>query len=347
MHRNLFGILAVSALACGCLPAQTPSEDNDTAAPISVSNAFDSQEARAFQTSIRELLNTDSFAKLEAIAGTARSQKTRFRGGAWKLHAFYAVVQGPGSLTSSDDVWSAHFARLHAWMAAYPSSPTPQIALGRAYLRYAWKARGSGYSNTVTAKAWKQFRERIGQARSILEGAQSIAENDPHWFNSMQQVALAQGWTRPQMDQLLERAIAVAPNYYYFYIAHANYLLPRWHGKEGDAEAFTESIADRIGGDDGNMIYFHIAEAMDCCGAKDRLPGLSWERIKEGFSALESQFGSINFQRNVMAYLAVRNKDEEFAAPLFARIGDDWNRTVWGSKANFESRTVAPPDSAR
>jgi hypothetical protein len=117
--------------------------------------------------------------------------------------------------------------------------------------------------------------------------------------------------------------------------------------KPGDAEAFAESIADRVGGDEGNVIYFRLAEATDCCGPKDRLPDLSWDRIKEGFGALENLYGSLNYQRNVMAYLPIRNKDQEFANQMFARIGDDWNESVWGSKANFNTRTVNPPDISK
>jgi hypothetical protein len=343
MHANGLRLLAVTSLAwglawglaCASLPAQNAPAADD---PI------DSQEAREFRVTVRQLFNAGSFAKLENIAETARSEKSRFRGGAWKLNVFYATVQGPGSLTSADSVWEAHIARLSQWAAAYPASATPHVALARAYIRYAWKARGMGYAKTVTDKGWQLYRSRMQQARATLEAAQAVSAKDPRWYRSMQDVALAQRWPRAQVDQLLESAIAAEPNYYYFYIAQANFLLPRWYGKTGEAEAFAQSIADRIGGQEGDAIYFRIAEDMDCCGKRDRLPALSWDRIKEGFAALESLYGSINYQRNVMAYLAVRNKDQEFAARMFVRIGDDWNQDVWGSKANFDSRTVAAPE---
>ncbi len=275
-----------------------------------------------------------------AISATRRS-------GDWKLHALYGVVQGPGSLTSTDDVWTAHLARLQRWVAAYPNSPTPHVALGRAYTRYAWKARGLGYAKTVTSQGWKQYRERIAQARATLEDAKTLAQKDPQWYRAMQEVALAQGWPRAQVDQLLEAAISTEPGYYYFYTAQANYLLPRWFGKPGEAEEFAQTIADRVGGDEGNLVYFEIAESTDCCGKKDRLPGLSWDRIKEGYAAIENLYGSINHQRNVMAFLAVRNQDQEFAAQMFARIGDDWDRSVWGTKENFNSRTAPGADGER
>jgi hypothetical protein len=56
----------------------------------------DSQPAAVFETTVRNLLNEEKFAQLEEIADAARSQKTRFPGGAWKLHSFYSVVQAQG-----------------------------------------------------------------------------------------------------------------------------------------------------------------------------------------------------------------------------------------------------------
>ncbi len=332
MRRNLLGVLAVTAVCCGCLAAQSAPADDE--------NEIDSQPSRVFRTTVRDALNREDFAQLESIAATVRTDKSRFAGGVWKLNTFYLVAQGPGSLTASDSVWRAHIARLQRWVAAYPESGTPRIALAQSYMRYAWKARGQGYANTVTNDGWRQFNERVQQARATLEEAKALAAADPQWYRDMQSLALTQGWPREQEDQLLESAIAVEPNYYYFYVTHATYLLPRWYGKQGESEAFAASIADRVGGQSGSVIYFRLAEAMDCCGAKDLLPALSWDRIKEGFTAVEGLYGSINYQRNMMAYLAVRNHDTEFANQMFARIGDDWSQSIWRTKANFDSRTV-------
>ncbi len=333
MNRNFFRVLAVSALCCGCLAAQAPPADDVS--------EIDSQPARVFRTTVREAFNREDFAQLESIATTVRGEKSRFTGGQWKLNAFYGTVQGPGSLTSSDAVWMAHIERLKRWVAAFPESITPRVALAQAYIRYAWKARGNGFANTVTEANWKQFGERIASARSTLEQAKAMAANDPQWYRSMLTVALAQGWQRADEDDLVQAAIAAEPDYYSVYVAHAEFLLPRWYGKTGESEEFVRSSADRVGGQSGSVIYFMIAQTLDCCGSRNMLPALPWERVKEGFSALEGLYGSTNYQRNVMAYLAVRNHDEEFANRMFTRIGDNWNETVWKTKANFNSRHVA------
>ncbi len=83
---------------------------------------LDSQPVRAFMVSVRQALDREDFTQLEEIAASARSEKSRFRGGDWKLHTFYAVVQGPGYLTAPDATWTHHIERLERWSAAKPDS---------------------------------------------------------------------------------------------------------------------------------------------------------------------------------------------------------------------------------
>jgi len=314
----------------------------------------DSQPARSFQTAVRHLFDEEKFDELEVIASKARSQKERFLGGGWKLFAFYNTIQGPGSLTSTDALWNAHMERLERWIRAKPESITPRVALAQAYVRFAWKARGNGFRDTVSADGWKLFGERVQQARETLENAATAATKDPQWYRDMQTVALTQGWNRSQADELLQQASNFEPKYFYFYNAHTTYLLPKWYGEPGDAEAFAQTIADRLGKPEGDAVYFEIALNDNCCGVKGQLPNLSWDRVKAGFAALEQLYGSTNHQLNAVAFMAVRQGDSEFAQQIFGRIGDNWDEAVWGGKVRFDkskaSLTLSPdagPGGAR
>jgi len=317
------------SLPLASLQGATASADNEAA-------ESDSQPARAFRITVRHLFDDEKFEQLEAIAAKARSQKERFLGGAWKLNVFYNTIQGPGSLTATDAVWNAHMERLQRWIEAKPESITPRVALAQAYLRFAWKARGKGYGDTVTSNGWKLFGERVQQARETLEKAEAVSTKDAQWYRNMQTVALAQGWDRGQTDDLLQKASDLEPNYFYFYTAHANYLLPKWYGKPGDAEIFAQTIADHLGGPEGNLVYFEIALLDNCCKAKEQMPNLSWDRVKQGFTALEQLYGGTNHELNAIAFMAVRQKDSQFSQQIFARIGDNWDEEVWGGKVKFD-----------
>jgi hypothetical protein len=337
------------ALASVSVWAQQPTEINPTASTRTVALQSvvpsmneeaadaDSQPASVFQTTVRNFFNQEKFTQLEEIADAARSQKSRFQGGAWKIHSFYGAMQSPGSLTATDAAWNAHMERLQRWIDFRPESSTPRVALAVSYLRFAWKARGNGTGDKVTAEAWKLFGERVRKAQDILEQARSISTKDPQWYQTMQTVALAQGWDHKQAEQLLEEASTVEPGYYYYYDAYANYLLPKWYGKPGDSETFVKSIADRVGGDEGALIYFQVVLSLNCCKARAQAPEIAWDRVKQGFASLEQLDGSTSYERNALAFMAVRQGDREFAQQLFERIGNNWNDRVWGSKDKFES----------
>lgn len=328
---RFLALFAVGTVLCCSAVAQGVAADQDS------QSEPDSQPVLDFRTQVRAALLSDNFQQLEAIAASVASSKARFAGGAWKLRTFYLSVQGPGSLTASDSRWTAHIARLEKWAAAMPNSAVPRIALANAYHRYAWKARGNGWANTITEEGQKLYQDRMQQARAILEQAQSLPNRDPQWFVSMQFVALDQAWTRAEENTLEETAAAAAPDYWYIYARHADYLLPKWHGKPGEAAAFLENAANQVGGKEGDFLYFAVAAMYNCCRAAPEIPELSWDRIKAGFAAAEELYTSTNHQRNEIAFLALRAGDKQFAEQMFARIGDDWDESVWRGKPTFET----------
>ncbi len=346
--RAVSGAIFWVVLLCAYLSGQSskigssvhlgPSALKETMAQEQIGGAedVDSQPARAFRTTVRNLFNDQKFEQLEEIAGAARSQKERYRGGAWKLRIFYKTIQEPGSLTATDAAWDAHIDRLRRWIAAKPNSPTPRVALAQSYLQLAWKARGNGYANTVTSDDWKLFNQRVQQAQETLQQAESLGvAKDPEWYRNMQTVARAQGWDRARAEDLVQKASNFEPGYYYFYNAHANYLLPKWYGKAGESETFAQTISDQVGGREGDFVYFMLVLDLNCCKPKAQMQNISWDRVKQGFAALEELYGSTNYEVNGLAYTAVRQGDRQFAQQLFTRIGDDWDEDVWHTKENF------------
>ncbi|MGO9494361.1 MAG: hypothetical protein ACLPZY_18875 [Terracidiphilus sp.] len=297
---------------------------------------------RAARGAWRQLFDSSNWAELDAVANQLRSQRLRFLGGAWQLSAFYNTVGPAGPQTATDAAWEAQIARLQAWGREEPASVTPRIALARAYIAFAWKARGNGFANTVTSEGWQQFSERIALARTTLEQAQKLNNGDPEWFRAMQTVALAQGWPRQQVDALVEAALSNEPGYYPSVAAEANYLLPKWYGKPGETEEFAARVADRIGGPDGDAAYFMIASGINCC-RRTQAPAMVWARVKQGYLALEQLYGTNHWEKHAFAFLALRAGDTETAQAAFAKIGNDWDANVWGGKPRFDASRLGHP----
>jgi hypothetical protein len=137
---------------------------------------------------------------------------------------------------------------------------------------------------------------------------------------------------------LFEEANKFESEYYVYARDLAYYLLPKWSGDAGDTEKFVQEIADRVGGDKGDILYFQVAAAnYVICGCDDN-PHLSWDRIKRGFEASEKRYGVSMLNLNRIAYLAsyFGERDPLYAAKIFTRIGEQWDEKTWGSKEDYE-----------
>jgi hypothetical protein len=303
--------------------------------------AADIGDAEAeYKPKIAAFLVLKDYDALEREAADARTRKTRFSGGVWKLFSFYDALSDPvaGPLASDAD-WKFHIANLTSWGSARPESVTAQVAFAEAYIEYAFKARGSGYSNSVSEGGWKVFQERVALAASALTQAGKLKEKCPHWYDVMQQVALVQGWDKPQARKLFEEAIVFEPTYYHYYREYANYLLPKWYGEPGETEAFADEVYKRVGGQQGSFLYFEIASQVTCqCDSSDsHMENLSWPKIKEGYAALGQLYGYSSLKMNRFAHMAFEAQDKPAAQQVFVLIGTDWNHRVWASSLAFDN----------
>ncbi len=280
------------------------------------------------------------FDNLEQAAREARISKARLQDGVWKLWVFYDAVAMPYMRhKATEDDWTAYFASLNKWISEYPESPTPQVALAMGYINYAWKARGHGYSDTVDDASWDLLAVRVAKAKSALIQASRLKEKCPYWYEVMQSVAIAEGWEKSQARELLEQAVAFEPGYYHYYREYANFLLPKWYGEEGEIGAFAEEVSNRVGGQQGLFLYFEIASVGTCqCDSdKGNLSNLSWQKIKQGYAALDKLYGLTNLKNNRFAYMAYTADDRPAAKQVFSLIGDGFDPSVWRSKDSFEA----------
>lgn len=315
-------------------PASSPPAES----PAGQNPGIDTLDSKDYAAGIRKLLVAEQFDDLEHIAGTARSQKSRFPGGQWKLFMFYEGVCACQNIT--EEQWLADLGRLKRWVAAKPESITARTALADAYFNYAWAARGVDYADLVDENAWSLFRQRLQLARETLQQAATLKEKCPHWYFEKQKIARGEGRGRPELDSILEEAYSFEPLYQYFYEEYAYELQPRWFGAEGDSERFAEQIANRIGGEQGAAMYYFLASSLYCTGCSESegaFSQISWPRIQEGYAAVERLYGTSSYVLNAYAHLAVRAEDRTVALPLFMRVGDNWDQDVWRSRHYFDS----------
>src|SRR5581483_11814932 len=160
------------------------------------------------------MLLKHDFAQLERIADDARRKDTRIADGQPVLAALYEATAGCACGNRfTDELWQLRRTRLAEWNKQIPNSQTARVASATFPVYYAWFARGNNYASSVSADAWRLFRERMESGRMALEKLDPAAQQDEGWYAAMLWIALAQHWPSEQFDALYERAAKSHPGY--------------------------------------------------------------------------------------------------------------------------------------
>jgi len=301
---------------------------------LNVDASVDIKAVNKYECGIASLLNHEEFDLLDEIASQARSGKSRFSGGTWKLSAFYESLEHP---PGADPEWPHHIQKLEDWKTHKPESVTARIALAVAYTAYGWDARGGGTADKVTEGGWRLFAERTAVAARILKEASVLKDKCPHWYVAMLDVALDEGMDPADEESLFQQAIAFEPLYDPYYRARAWFLLPMWNGEEGEVEEFADKTATKIGGQEGNILYFEIAAQLACpCNGFD-VKRLSWKRIQAGQAAQQEKYGVSLVKVNWLAKLAKSFSDPAVGEMANAQIGENWDEDTWKSRKLFDN----------
>jgi hypothetical protein len=282
-----------------------------------------------------ELLKRRDYRRLDLLAGRLRRDGQTFAQGDWPIAFFYAgVVELPKG--SSDADWQARVGALREWFESDPDCITPRVALARGLVEYAWEARGRGWASSVTNDAWRLFGERITEARRILTAAETLGRMCPVYYSTRLRVALVDGTSREQYEQFFSESVDAFPTYPTFYFVKVNYLLPRWHGEPGEWEAFAANSADKVGGDEGDMLYAQIVWSLDEARLFSNIfddTAADWRRVRRGFEALGQQYPNSISAPSEYCYLAgfMPEGGRSLTRELLMRLAGRVDLSVWKS----------------
>jgi hypothetical protein len=298
----------------------------------------------AYRQRTRRLYNNSRFNELEALADEARMTKARFGNGVWEIYELYDCFECDEK--EPESMWLLHDRIHQAWIAARPESITARVAYAGFLIDYAWHARGSGYANEVTKEGWRLFAERLAEAQKTLFAAQDLKSKCPMWWCCQMTVALGQGWSRPQLDELFGEAKMFEPQFWQYDVSHAYFLLPRWHGEPGDWEADAEKEIERPGGlglEGYARVVNYLEEFYDNIFRETKA---SWPRTRDGFEEIRRKYPESRQILNAFAKLACLAGDRPQAQKLFEEIGGQPDSNIWGKKTFIRFRNWAYGDSA-
>jgi len=138
------------------------------------------------------------------------------------------------------------------------------------------------------------------------------------------------------MRSIYDEASQFEPGYYHYAQILADYLLPKWSEGKGNTEKFAQQAADGVGGEEGDIRYFRLADYL-VCACEDETH-LSWPRIKKGFELSERRYGASMLSLNKIAFLASHydGLDSIAEEKAFSRIGEQWDQATWTTKDEFD-----------
>jgi hypothetical protein len=278
------------------------------------------------------LLKQRNYQGLDDMAARLRRDNITFPNGDWTISFFYAGVTELAE-ESADAEWQERMQALRDWFETDTDSITARVAFACGLFNYAWQARGHGWARDVGEDGWRQFGERMTEARRILIAAERLNPDCPMYYSTRLRIAFVDGSSPAERDGLFDQCIRAFPTYPKFYLVKANFLLPRWFGAPGEWEAFAATSANRVGEEGGDMLYAQIVWSMHekrIFGNIFQESAIEWPRVQRGFEALYRRHPDSVSVLSEYCYLAGFSEDgRSLMRSLMQRLGNRVDLSVW------------------
>jgi hypothetical protein len=309
------------------------------ALPFSVATVWPDEESKEMyrrKAQAGALIDAGNYDELDNLTGKLRSSKECYANGVWKLNDIYDGLVPAGR--APDEEWQNRVTALQAWVAAKPESISARVGLADVLVNYAWQARGGGWANSVTREGWRLFEDRLHQAMGVLDAAASLKAKCPYYWTVKMRAALGLQMEKNQFNDIFEQATNYESDYEPAYSQRAVYLMPRWYGGEGELEADLEKSADRLGGDDGDMLYAQVVWGIHACASSPNVfeeNHFSWSRVDRGFTVIEERFPYSLAAKSELAYLAYYAGDARKSREYLVKTEGQADLAVWYTKAEY------------
>lgn len=151
---------------------------------------------------------------------------------------------------------------LDRWVADAPQDPLARLLQGICLIAWAWEARGTGLSSSVTEDGRRLFSERLQLARQALREAAALAPDDPHPWGELVLVGQASGEPDAVLEEAYQEALRRDPSSFHAHWRRVNSLLEKWSGQEHAARERAREVARAAapGSDLPMLLAFALAE---------------------------------------------------------------------------------------
>ncbi|MEW6068880.1 MAG: DUF4034 domain-containing protein [Nitrospirota bacterium] len=292
---------------------------------------------------IQELLKEEQFEKLDKIAEELRKSRKMLINGSSALSIFYnELTDNNGSEQEIVSLINLY----EKWKKAYPDSPTPLVALSIIYTDYAYMARGSGWAGEVTDKQWELFYMRMNKADEYVNN--TIAERDMRSYVEKIKIIKLIGKNNAKIRAyaILDKGIAIDPDYHSMYFTMAELFMERWHGDNRyEMIDFIDEYSARRKGLEGTILYIkmllHMTFYYEPFNYLNRM-NVSWSSLEQKLKSVLNEQPENIFILNAYWYFAGIALDLERAEELGRKLDkiNGWLTDIWWDKDHKTSNKI-------
>jgi ankyrin repeat protein len=352
-HCALLAFWVLSVLTSGPSMAQSDSASGsgrkaesgamDEASPASSSAERalppDLADRAGADRTLGELTQAGNVQELETLFSDARAQRAEMADGELRISYYYRSIMD--SIPGKDDDFAAWSRQVEAlveeWKRAFPASPSPWIIHAGLEVRRAWHIRGNDVAANVDPAAWPSFEQHLHIAEQALVRAEAMTPRDVHVYAGWLSVAMGLSYEPVRLREVFENGMALDPMYFELHQRMAINLLPRWGGAPGEVERLAADVADRIGGEEGDMQYARIARYdYRYVGAAEF--GLErrydWARVRRGYRLLQERYPTIPRFLAQEVQIAAAVGDAAAASEALSRFTPAWREFYFDDQSD-------------
>jgi hypothetical protein len=191
----------------------------------------------------------------------------------------------------------------------------------------AWRARGLGFSSTVTPEGRRLYQERSRKAWDLILRAKPKAASLPIWYESA--LWIGQDAERPPKEllALLQEGLQRHKGYFPMYFSIMRSFSPRWGGDYGDADAFIVAQVASSTNLDGEALYTRLYWVFDQYTGERQdffdASRVDWPRLRKGFELLMKKYPASARNRAYFVSYACRAHDKATYRKWGVAVSDD------------------------
>lgn len=238
------------------------------------------------------------------------------------------------------NTWDAYPKEIEALYKAWPNHPIPPLIKAAWHNASAWKARGTGHSNTVSKAGFERFDYHLKEIRKVLDSAPATSRDFPIWYR-LKLLSWSDGKVAPdQLHDVLTESIRKFPHNPQPYFSVLQLFSPQWYGSNEQINLFMQWSLKHPLPNSKDAIYARLAWAYSRSFNEPdvafRQAGIQWPRVRSGFDELMKRFPNSLWIPNSYAFLACRMSDRATFMRLKESIRVNMVPDAWTEGYSFE-----------